>query len=1609
MAMIVEGRRGNAIQPKHEDYIPTFREVANGSLDTRMYDLQLEESVSALLDSLPLESRDYASSETLSNGSVSVHTVLTERLSLVVVSLSKLLTEQPRMSWIASAFLLHAILLTYIPISARRLKEIELNDESETKTYRKFLVDFALIARAAVDSSRWEQYYKKRAEQCHIVDLVDGRVFKTVLLVLQGRSDILKLLFGEIRENFSYAADIVKQSSGVQLRLSDQTHFTGKVISLPKEQKVVFSILRFSNTVFDQHLMSIKIDVDVRDFIDIDARSSRIFKEISHWHNPKRAIDKKKTIQISNDKAGMRLRRSNQRYMDEMAKYAASLTNAAGKILEPQTITVQKETKASTSKAQKPPPNPGNLQQSQSGTVPNNKKAGLKGKSTVNKTKELARANILAKKDVYAESTFASWANRREAFDKIADPEARYRRTKTYQDDLPKNKSVTVDAEITLYSLQPLLEIWSGYCRADKRDQGFKIAALIWNQIRRLWTMENGLTKEILTHSLEVCRILGLPPSNGVTATVIDHPLTFSFKIPQPLAVKLSIGLSPTDFQLLYCGPYMDRNMDSQPDSRVPFNPDGWQRRVLDELDADHSVFVVAPTSAGKTFISFYAMEKVLRADDDGVLVYVAPTKALVNQIAAEIQARFSKIYKYGGKSVWAIHTRDYRVNNPTGCQILVTVPHILQIMLLAPSNAKSWAPRVRCIIFDEIHSIGQAEDGVVWEQLLLLAPCPIIALSATVGNPGQFSDWLTVTQRSSGFELSMIKHEQRYSDLRKFVYSPPKRFTFKTLGKRLNLGDLGLDGIPGFQYFHPIASLVNKSRGIPADLGLEPRDCLILWQTMAKHQTATYPVSGDLDPKSCLPQIICKADIIAWERELKDLLSFWMSNSDSPFDNVLEELSAPLEQQHTIDVPVSATNQNSELIDVIDPSDLQQTILPLVTDLHDHNALPAIFFNYDRAACERIGKSLLDRLQDAEKSWKAESPKWAATMESYEKWKNASKVKAPKAVKAKKTKDKDDERGSKADAERDSAEREASPFEHFDPNAPCEEFSFADVQQVQKTDMEEYFRQMEWKGVAEWLMEALKRGVGIHHAGMNRKYRTIVEILFRKGYIRVIIATGTLALGINMPCKTVIFSGDSVYLTALNFRQCAGRAGRRGFDILGNVVFHGIPIDKACRLLSSRLPDLNGHFPITTTLILRLFTLLYDSKNSAYAERAINALLSQPRLYLGGESFKAQVLHHLRFSIEYLRRQQLLGPRGEPINFTSCVSHLYFTENSSFAFHALLKGGYFHQLCANVEGKPSATLRQLMLVMAHLFGRRACRQADVENKETIIRRSSSIVFLPELPAKAKKILQEHNQETLATFTTYVRTFAKQHCKDDDRTLPLTDLAVGGSKSIDSDILHSLPATTARSHFVALSGHSDIFTSISDLCSSTRSGIFLEKAVIPHLDIPSDTPLNAYLYDFFMHGAVQPLEIANGIRKGDVWFLLNDFSLVLATITTSLENFLNVAPMDEGDMMNVMGLGDALEEEDDGAEDSEAPLNRLAAATATTLPHVTRKKKEKVLDSWDAFEDDEEVDSVADTLFEGDDASSSGGTATDEGLANVLLAFRMLKVEFDTKFKAMWA
>ena len=488
----------------------------------------------------------------------------------------------------------------------------------------------------------------------------------------------------------------------------------------------------------------------------------------------------------------------------------------------------------------------------------------------------------------------------------------------------------------------------------------------------------------------------------------------------------------------------------------------------------------------------------------------------------------------------------------------------MLQILLLNPANSRSWSPRVKRIIFDEIHSIGQAEDGIVWEQLLLLAPCPIIALSATVGNPQEFSDWLVSTQSSVGYELSMVQHPHRYSDLRKYVFTPPKEYQFHALSENTVFGNLGLDHDSAFTFVHPVASLVNKSRGVPADLNLEPRDCLSLWKSMNAHQNARYPVDSSLSPAK-FPKTVRKVHIFEWEAKLKELLKKWMADLDSPFDAVLKELSKPLNST----APGSSDGGDLEG-QKLDPSNLMETTLPLVSALHSQGALPAILFNYDRGRCEEMCQSILGQLQAAESEYKQSSPQWKKKLADWEQFKKIQEGRARKSAKPKRGGNNDDDKMSKAEMARDTAEGETNPLASFDPNAPLHEFSFANNKVLQPSELAQHLDKLQWKEIAPFLCDALARGIGVHHAGMNLVYRQCVEMLFRKGYLTVVIATGTLALGINMPCKTVVFSGDSVFLTALNFRQGAGRAGRRGFDLLGNVVFQGLSFDKVCRLMSS-------------------------------------------------------------------------------------------------------------------------------------------------------------------------------------------------------------------------------------------------------------------------------------------------------------------------------------------------------------------------------------------------------------------------------------------------------
>lgn len=168
----------------------------------------------------------------------------------------------------------------------------------------------------------------------------------------------------------------------------------------------------------------------------------------------------------------------------------------------------------------------------------------------------------------------------------------------------------------------------------------------------------------------------------------------------------------------------------------------------MDAIDCQKTVIVSAPTSSGKTFASFYAFKSVLATDSNSIAIYVAPTKALVNQMLAGVYARF-KCHEPGlNKKLIGVFTRDH-IQHVSNCRILLTVPECLEILYFAP-QAKSMIKNVKYIIFDEFQMINDEERGKVWERIVLMCECPFLALSATIDNPRMLRDWLASAKSQS-------------------------------------------------------------------------------------------------------------------------------------------------------------------------------------------------------------------------------------------------------------------------------------------------------------------------------------------------------------------------------------------------------------------------------------------------------------------------------------------------------------------------------------------------------------------------------------------------------------------------------------------------------------------------------------------------------------------------------------------------------------------------------------------------------------------------------------------------------------------------------------------
>jgi helicase len=248
-------------------------------------------------------------------------------------------------------------------------------------------------------------------------------------------------------------------------------------------------------------------------------------------------------------------------------------------------------------------------------------------------------------------------------------------------------------------------------------------------------------------------------------------------------------------------------------------------------------------------------------------------------------------------------------------------------------------------------------------------------------------------------------------------------------------------------------------------------------------------------------------------------------------------------------------------------------------------------------------------------------------------------------------------------------------------------------------------------------LSNTVTKGVGFHHAGLGLKSRQIVEDAFRKGIIKILFATPTLAAGVNLPARRVVITsifrydyeyGGNVPLSVLQYKQLCGRAGRPAYDKYGEAII----------ITDSRTKpeDLYNHFvlgepePIVSQLM----------NETALRVHVLGVIASRPKilkselLYFFEETFLSKYHRNETISFEidsllhYLHDEGLIIMRKEllmPTRFGKRISLLYidpktgihFKKNLDFYNSNKYDDGinYLHWICDSYDFYPKLTLRQ--------------------------------------------------------------------------------------------------------------------------------------------------------------------------------------------------------------------------------------------------------------------------------------------------------------------------
>lgn len=640
--------------------------------------------------------------------------------------------------------------------------------------------------------------------------------------------------------------------------------------------------------------------------------------------------------------------------------------------------------------------------------------------------------------------------------------------------------------------------------------------------------------------------------------------LNFTGYLSQKPKVSLDYGVENNFFQL--------PKLTLEDGTLYQIQPDKSQVECAKKLCNGKNVVFDAPTGMGKTAIAHFAMTKNLA--EGKKTVYTVPIKALANDKYVE----FSKIY--GEKNV-GILTGDRKINGSAPIVIMTTEIFDNQAQGMRLNDAM----KIGTVVYDEAHYIGDEERGMAWENSIINAASKgvqILALSATIGNADEFTKWIGKIPGARPTERVEVKSENRPVPLVWHLYRQTKEdqyFAPILIGEvdlTSNLDDLSYDiaeviYVAEKEYYERRHEANKDKAGYNNEFLIDanykytiiPKLEEILGKDWIKADFSLDEIYSKLKEKfkgisgPDMVQIACiaqKSGIGVLSDMQKTALSVLYRSeygydesyemTDDDYDYMYRQLKMAIGEGNNgfrCDTELfkkklrkefrslnkDQVDQVTQLMARVDVKNSrmihenwhEDDYAQLVEKLRSEDMLPAIIFKLAQGGCEQVANSMA---------------------EGDERKFNNDEL---------------------TEAQLKELEEQASELDLL---------TFDEKKQVAEI-IEKYEKQGVYLG-SNPQKQMLLRGWGVHHAGRLPQYKKLIEELFSKKLIKVVVATSTLGAGINMPTKTVVMT-NSAYkkynpdtqefeftpLTANEFHQMAGRAGRRGIDTVGHVVLYNL------------------------------------------------------------------------------------------------------------------------------------------------------------------------------------------------------------------------------------------------------------------------------------------------------------------------------------------------------------------------------------------------------------------------------------------------------------------